>query len=294
MAEVEKSVIYEVMYQSTEPSSGKVRCFGSYRDKAVADGKAAKMTERRAGETSYWVVEKDVTGAFTPPSPRLPRERFTQDWTEKPSKPGCWRVTDVLVTDQDSVLDGVPAVAAAYHRNYPGQPPFEPFRQRDAHGTERHYALISESYQRTSVIDLQTGQVCATEKRDGAGYGFCPVGFYVPDWHDVHDDSVTPGSYYWDEHDELPDGKLGFVWGCYWGDDNGWKVQALDLSRVCEGALERDDRFGYRYLDTAVGDPRKFIRYEPGEGDRGPRVTFSSPVTYDTGGKLLYNGDGGG
>lgn len=34
------------------------------------------------------------------------------------------------------------------------------------------------------------------------------------------------------DHDELPKGDFGFVWGCIWGDDSSWKVQYLDLSRI--------------------------------------------------------------
>jgi hypothetical protein len=30
-----------------------------------------------------------------------------------------------------------------------------------------------------------------------------------------------------------------------WGDDTSWKIQFLDLSRLNEKVLVRDDRFGY-------------------------------------------------
>ena len=56
---------------------------------------------------------------------------------------------------------------------------FEPFRQDD-----RNYALISPNYTATSVMNLQTGEIIAGEEPHAAG--FCPVGFYVPDWWDVH------------------------------------------------------------------------------------------------------------
>jgi hypothetical protein len=35
------------------------------------------------------------------------------------------------------------------------------------------------------------------------------------------------------------------VWGCIWGDDSSWKVQYLDLSRIQDGLINRDERFGY-------------------------------------------------
>jgi len=135
-----------------------------------------------------------------------------------------------------------------------------------------------------------TGEIVAAEK--AASGGFCPAGFYVPDWRDVHDGSILPGSRYWEDHDEWPDGSLGFVWGCVWGDDDGWKVQALDLSRVAEGVLRREERFGYLYLDTRCDlDPGDFIRCSPGEGSHGPRVTFSVPRQYDAiTGELISDG----
>lgn len=44
----------------------------------------------------------------------------------------------------------------------------------------------------------------------------------------------------------------GFVGGCVWGDDSSTKVQFLDLSRVAEGVIKRDDRFGYLELPRGV------------------------------------------
>jgi hypothetical protein len=44
----------------------------------------------------------------------------------------------------------------------------------------------------------------------------------------------------------------GFVAGCVWGDDSSWKIQYLDLSRVEEGIIQRDERFGYIELPRSV------------------------------------------
>ena len=44
----------------------------------------------------------------------------------------------------------------------------------------------------------------------------------------------------------------GFVAGCIWGDDSSWKIQYLDLSRVEEGILKREERFGYIELPRSV------------------------------------------
>ncbi len=46
--------------------------------------------------------------------------------------------------------------------------------------------------------------------------------------------------------------KWGFVAGCVWGDDSSWKIQFLDLSKISEGVLTRDDRFDYIELPPRV------------------------------------------
>ncbi|WP_146647017.1 hypothetical protein [Labilithrix luteola] len=122
---------------------------------------------------------------------------------------------------------------------------FEPFRQAG-----RELALVSRHYTRAAVLDLASGKIIAEETEDPPGSGFCPIGFYVPDWWDIHDASTIPGSEYWNADDEWPLGDFGFVWGCHWGDDTSWKVQYLDLRRVHDGIIGRDDRFGYVKLAT--------------------------------------------
>lgn len=39
--------------------------------------------------------------------------------------------------------------------------------------------------------------------------------------------------------------RFAFVCGCVWGDDSSWKLQVFDLSKVSDGIITRDDRFGY-------------------------------------------------
>ncbi len=73
----------------------------------------------------------------------------------------------------------------------------------------------------------------------------------MPDWWDVHDGSVIPGSEFWTIDKEWPIGTFGFVWGCHWGDDTSWKVQYLDLSGIQDGVISREERFGYLELATA-------------------------------------------
>jgi hypothetical protein len=251
------------------------------------------MTSGEGRATPYYVEEEHVVTDFAIPSAELPRDFYFQEWEEKPSRPGCWDVADVRILRRYG--NGNPSpVVAEYHRDYRGRPPFEPFRQV-MHGEERHYALISLHYEQTDVMDLSTGRIIASEDcgaDEPDGYGFCPVGFYVPDWRDVHDDSDFPGAWHWDDrHDRWPDGTLGFVWGCYWGDDNGWKVQALDLTGIAEGVITRDARFGYQHLASKPGDAREFIQVSCGEGNRGPTVTFTVPKQFTIGGEKLATFD---
>jgi hypothetical protein len=155
---------------------------------------------------------------------------------------------------------------------------FEPIRQGD-----RDYALISPHYTATSIMDLVSGRIVAGEEPSPGG--FCPVGFYVPEWWDIHEDTeqrgTLPGSKAWSSDYEWPTGNFGFVWGCIWGDDSSWKVQYLDLSRVQEGVLTREERFGFVILDTGERegqevwrDAREFIQLWSYQGER--RVEFST------------------
>jgi hypothetical protein len=200
-----------------------------------------------------------------PPRP-TPRERYTTR-VAVTEQPGTWPTVHVDVLDGD-------VVAASYDRNYSMLNTFEPFRQGD-----RTYALVSPDYTATSVLDLQTGQIIASE--DPNAGGFCPAGYYVPDWWDLHDGRMLPGSTHWRPvDDEWPIGDFGFVWGCVWGDDSSWKVEYLDLSAVRGGVIRRDHRFGYLRLATnSKLDPSEFIRCSSSQGRR--RVQFAIQVEHD-------------
>lgn len=203
---------------------------------------------------------------FQRPSRPTPRERFRTRVTETKA-PGTWTTSHVEVLDGSRVI-------AEYDRDYAMLSTFEPFRQGD-----RNFALISPHYTATSVLDLDSGQVMAGESPDASG--FCPVGYYVPDWWDVHSGEKLPGETSWRADDEWPaDGSFGFVWGCLWGDDSSWKVQYLDLSRIQDGELRREERFGYLRLATRPQVPATdFIRISSSEGKR--RVEFVVEQEYD-------------
>lgn len=264
-------MIYEVRACG---SDGKVRSFGARRVRAEAEQVLAQAIERVASaggrNDRYWIEEIDTEGLFEiPPLPK-PRDRYTTRVTAR-KKPGSWATSHVEVLDGDTVI-------AAYDRNYSMLGTFEPFRQDD-----RDFALISPHYTATSVMDLATGEIIAAEQQDAGG--FCPVGFYVPDWHDIHDGTILPGSMQWRPADhEWPCGDFGFVWGCIWGDDSAWKVQYLDLSGIRRGELRRDDRFGYVRLATRPGVPAsEFIRCASWQGRRSVELVVEQSYDLGTG-----------
>ncbi len=125
------------------------------------------------------------------------------------------------------VRDG--GVVGSYERNYGLMNTFHPFVGQGG----KLYALYSRHYTATRVMSLPDCRDLGGE--EPASGGFCPVEFFVP----------------YDPERGL-DGSVGFVAGCVWGDDSSWKVQFLDLSRVAEGVIARDDRFGYLELEDGV------------------------------------------
>jgi hypothetical protein len=110
-------------------------------------------------------------------------------------------------------------------------------------------------HRRTGPITMSRGT-----SRDAAGeepdmHGFCPVDFHVPYLHK----RVVAAGYA---------GLFGFVAGCIWGDDSSWKIQYLDLSRVSEGVLVREERFGYIAIPegkSRLAECLSFDRYDPPE-----------------------------
>ncbi len=268
------------------------RSFGARRTREEAETLLVEQLERPGGWSNYRVQEVDTTGMFEIPPRQTPRERYTINVEVTRSieagEHDYPRAVHVQVLDRERVV-------AEYDRNYAMLRTFEPFRQGD-----RDFALISTNYTATSVMDLQTGEIIAGEEPNAGG--FCPVGFYVPDWWDIHaweaDCGTLPGSLGWTADHEWPTGDFGFVWGCIWGDDNSWKVQYLDLSRVQSGEVKRDERFGYTILDTGESEgnetwrpAREFISLWADEGQR--RAEFRTWKTHDlaTGTMLKHSWD---
>jgi hypothetical protein len=172
--------------------------FGAFRTVADAEAeiaqlRAREMNGRNWAETyhnrGFVIREAIVETDFEFPSRPTPRDKYFVRGTRKENRPGTWPSTIVEVFRRSGAT-GEREKVCEYERNYGLLQTFEPFRQGD-----REFALISPHYTGTSVLDLATGSVIAAEPVSASG--FCPVGFYVPDWWDLHDDSVIPGSEYW-------------------------------------------------------------------------------------------------
>jgi hypothetical protein len=259
--------------------------FGTYASHALAEARVVELAAREEWAARYhdggFVIREGVveTDFVVPPRPK-PRDRYL---VQERALSESGRPVDVVVSRRDAA--GAVQPVCEYRRDYGLLHTFEPFRQGD-----RELALISRSYVATAVLDLATGEVIAEEPV--VSEGFCPVGFYVPDWWDVQSGHVIPGSPYWTADHEWPAGDFGFVWGCIWGDDSSWKVQYLDLSRVQQGVIRREERFGYVELATDGHEPPwldpdakrpsappPFIRVERYEGKM--QVSFDVEMAFD-------------
>ncbi len=218
---------------------------------------------------------------FVPPELVDIRKKYTHR-VEKANAENKWPATKVFI-ERNNLETGESEVVFEYERNYSFYKTFEPFRQFN-NGEWRDYALISTKYVRFEVVDLEKGEIIAIQpaptvteehhKRwrkmgyekwceeqpvgtEKPGWGFCPVEFYVPDWLDNfgadaidYTFNVKEGEeprYLYPEEDFLKfTGQYAIYSGCVWGDDSGgWKIRYIDLSRISEGIVTSDERFGY-------------------------------------------------
>jgi len=239
--------IFEV--RSISRSEEKTYDWGARKSYSEAEELLEQRKKQLHSRQKDWWIEKiDTTGCFQIPTSIMLRDIYSVREHTVETKEGYGNTLNI------EVLNDEHDVIAKYSRNYGAlMRTFEPFRQGD-----RAFALISTDYTATSVMDLATGKIIASETPDSGG--FCPVGFYVPDWWDLHDGSILPGSSGWKVDYENPKGNFGFVWGCIWGDDSSWKIQHLDLSNIQNGEIKRDERFGYVKLASNPDvHPKEFI-----------------------------------
>jgi len=111
-----------------------------------------------------------------------------------------WNTLKVSIYEHDA--NGNKKKIGRYKRNYSSlNKTFVPFRQRKPDGSIKEYALFSDKYVRTAVMELPSCKVIAEEPIDSMG--FCPVEYKVPF---TEDEDRGSG-------DGL-DGMFGFVSGC--------------------------------------------------------------------------------
>ena len=150
-------------------------------------------------------------------------DRFYVRTEEIDNGPGIMKSLRVSVFENDAVRE---RKVGEYVRNFAGlYDTFCPFQQAG-----RWYALYSRDYTATRVMELPSCLDVAGEEPHANG--FCPVDFHVPF---AHERVIAAGHA----------GLFGFVAGCIWGDDSSWKIQYLDLARISEGILLRQEKFGY-------------------------------------------------
>lgn len=140
-------------------------------------------------------------------------------------------------------LDDKKLTEYVYH--YPSKtPPFFPFKTKEG----KWYALYSESYHRTYVMDLDTGLKVAEDDtlRLDSPYdksGFCPVKYWIEPFFKYSyelegEDKILYSEYPGDSNETYSHhSTIGFVAGCYWGNDWEWQIKAIDLSSIESGTI---------------------------------------------------------
>lgn len=143
---------------------------------------------------------------------------------------GQWSCLKVEIL-QDLEDGSKPKLIGSYNRNYHGlYKTFFPFQKGD-----KWYALYSKDYEETRVMELPS-----CDDLGGESSEFCPVEYYVPSYEDMA--SKEDNDDWNDQYKEVA-GTFGFVSGCYWGDDNSWKICYLDLTDLRNIKIEF--KFGY-------------------------------------------------
>ena len=176
----------------------------------------------------------------------------------------------------------------SYERTYPGfgKSTCVPFPQYDFVDHQWHdYLLFSEEYVRASALNLETKKRADEpypiddDGKEHPGFGFCPTGFKVFSMMEEYvcadkdetkrDESIA----FWNKTiDDYPDnasfaleysGVFALESGCVWGDDTSDKLRYIDTSRIRDGILRTDERYGYFEL-----------------GDSIEKVTFDDGIVY--------------
>lgn len=217
------------------------------------------------------------------------RERF---YTEHETDNNGWGKTHARVFDKKkSTITPI----YEYDRNYSSMlKTFEPFRMWDEKQQRwRNFALISPRYTSFEVLDLDTAEIIATKPaQETETWNFCPSEFHVPDIYDILsakdlkelqkaiDNPNNQGEItFWEEwfNNFLNRRNFAFMSGCVWGDDWSYKLQAIDLTRISEGVVQNDDRFGYFVVQGELSNIYNKTYFDDEEYTR---LELSTPVSF--------------
>lgn len=165
--------------------------------------------------------------------------------------PSRWAYSRLGVFEQEGETE---KQVGEYVRNYPSyKDTFCPFK----HANGKWYALYSRDYTATRVMALPSCKDLGGE--EPAARGFCPIEYYVPNYHY---DEKRDKDFLYSQIDEKEFASIppehvhywpfGFVAGCMWGDDWSWKVQYIDLKDADKGIITRSEKFGHIWLPAGV------------------------------------------
>lgn len=184
-----------------------------------------------------------------------------------------------------------PVQIGSYIRNYSSfYDTFFPFKHKNG----KWYALYSKEYTATHIMELPSCKDLDGEKN--ASNGFCPTGYYVPNYLEMsyyskkkkeevfyEDDQVPEDDIWengWDEFNwnDLKYRDFGFLCGCIWGDDWSWKIQYIDLSEADKGIIKMSEKFGYIWLTHNMNLQESI---EMNDFKKIGRFTISLPIVFN-------------
>lgn len=217
--------------------------------------------------------------------------------TPQETQPGHWNIQDVEVLGPDN------SVVGTYTYNYSQTPPFFPF-ELDG----QWYALYSKHYTASRVMKLPSCEDVWGEEENS--FGFCPVAFYVPALQEImfggdragklsgiyHTDPKTfEEPHYNEKHDwvvkPIQFMDFGFVCGCVWGDDCSWKIRFFDFSRIKEGIVTYDSRFGYVEMNEKLTLAESIEIIWPGQSHDQLGIKLFVGQSYNFDGTRPWHGD---
>lgn len=200
---------------------------------------------------SHWVLSHDSNESLI---------RYSAKVIEKiETGPNSWECLRIGIFQQKYGEE--PIQIGSYVRNYSSfYNTFFPFKHKNG----KWYALYSKQYTATRIMELPSCKDLGGE--NNSANGFCPTGYYVPNYlrrsyysgkekeKVFYEDDQIPEDDIWKDGwgecnwNDLKYRDFGFIAGCTWGDDWSWKIQYLDLSEADKGILKMSEKFGYIWV----------------------------------------------